>query len=52
MYFGCARSSLRHVRSLVAACMWDLVPGPEIEPGPPALAAWSLTHWTTREVPR
>ena len=24
---------------------------PAIEPGPPALGAWSLTHWTTREVP-
>ena len=31
--------------------MWDLVPWPEIEPGPPALGAWSLSHWTTREVP-
>ena len=37
---------------LVAACMWDLVPGPGIKPGCPALGAWSLTHWTTREVPR
>ena len=23
-----------------------------MEPGPPALGAWSLNHWTTREVPR
>ena len=36
---------------LVAAFMWDLVPRPRIEPGPPALGAWSLNHWTTREVP-
>ena len=36
---------------LVAACMQDLVPGPGIEPGPPALETQSLTHWTTREVP-
>ena len=36
---------------LVAACMWDLVPRPGIKPGFPALGAWSLTHWTTREVP-
>ena len=36
---------------LVAACMWDLVPWPGIEPRPPALGAWSLTHWTTREIP-
>ena len=31
--------------------MWDLVPWPGIEPGPPALGVWSLSHWTTREVP-
>ena len=30
--------------------MWDLVPWPGIEPGPPALGAWNLSHWTTREV--
>ena len=37
---------------LVTACVWDLVPRPGIEPRPPpALGAWSLTHWTTREVP-
>ena len=29
--------------------MWhDLVP-PGIEPRPPALGVWSLSHWTTRE---
>ena len=31
--------------------MWDLVPGSEIESSSPALGAWSLSHWTTREVP-
>ena len=31
--------------------MWDLVPWPGIEPQPPVLGAWSLSHWTTREVP-
>ena len=31
--------------------MWDLVPWPEIKPGPPVLGAWSLSHWTTREAP-
>ena len=31
--------------------MWDLVPQPGIKPGPPALGAESLSHWTTREVP-
>ena len=30
---------------------WDLVPWPGTEPGPPSLGAWSLNHWTTREVP-
>ena len=31
--------------------MWDLVHWPSVEPGPPALEAQSLSHWTTREVP-
>ena len=35
----------------LSCSMWDLVPQPGIKPGPPALGAWSLTHWTTREVP-
>ena len=29
--------------------MQDLVPWPGIEPGPPALGAWSLNCWTPRE---
>ena len=29
-----------------------LAPWPELEPGPPALEAWSHNHWTIREVPR
>ena len=32
--------------------MWNLFPLPGIEPGPPALGAWSLSHGTSREVPR
>ena len=32
--------------------MWDLVPWPGFEPGPPALGAQSLSHWTSRKVPR
>ena len=32
--------------------MWDLVPWAGIEAGSPALGAQSLSHWTTREVPR
>ena len=31
--------------------MWDLVPGPGIEPLPSALGAQRLSHWTTRESP-
>ena len=30
---------------------WDLVPRPGIKPGPPASAAWSLSHSTTGVVP-
>ena len=36
---------------LVSACVWDLVPWPGIEPGPPALGVRSLNHCATREVP-
>ena len=32
--------------------MWNLVPWAGIEPRPPALGVWSLSYWTTREVPR
>ena len=28
-----------------------LVPRPGIEPVPPALEAWSLKHWASREAP-
>ena len=30
----------------------DLVLWPGIEPGPPALRLWSLSHWATKEVPQ
>ena len=30
---------------------WDLVPQLGIGPRPPALSVWSLSYWTTREVP-
>ena len=30
---------------------WDLVPRPGIKLRPPALGAWSLSHWTAREDP-
>ena len=35
----------------VSCGIWDLVPWWGIEPGPPALKLWSLSCWTTREVP-
>ena len=59
--FGCIRSLFIWLQAgsivvacelLVAACMWDLVPGPGIEPGPPAWGVRSLNHCTTREVPK
>ena len=31
--------------------MWNLFYQPQIELGPPTLEAWSLSHWTTGEVP-
>ena len=43
-------------QGLVAACeifscsMQDLVPWPQIKPRPPALGAWSLSHWATKEL--
>ena len=40
------------LRALGLSCsIWDLVPWPRIEPRPPALEAWSLNQWTTRDVP-
>ena len=39
--------SLWHGNSLLR----DLVPWAGTELGPPALGAWSLSHWTTREGP-
>ena len=29
--------------------IWDLIPWPGIKPWPPALGAWSLSHWITEE---
>ena len=42
--FNCSMQTVR-------CSMWDLVPWPGIEPRPPALGTWSLSHCTTREVP-
>ena len=41
--FSCGKRAL--------SCWMQLAPWPGIEPRPPALGAWSLNHWTTREVP-
>lgn len=32
--------------------MWDIIPRSVVQSGSPALGAWNLRHWTTREVPR
>ena len=34
----------------LSCSMWDLVPWPGIEPRPPTLETWSLSHWTHKEV--
>ena len=46
---SCSRWNLwlQHANSLVE----NLFPQPGVEPVPSALAAWSLSQWTTREVP-
>ena len=50
-------SLLRHVGSFscgtwtLSCGMWDLVSWPGTKPRPPALRVWSLSPWTTREVP-
>ena len=49
-FFGCAGS--RYGVPTLCCTLRDLVPRPGIEPGPPALGAWRLSHWTTRELPR
>ena len=36
---------------ILSCSMWDLVPRPGIELGPPELGVHSLGHWATREVP-
>ena len=41
--FGSAGSYLWHVG--------PYLPQQGLNPGPPTLGAWNLSHWTTREVP-
>ena len=51
------RSSLQHMRSLVAACellVWHVGSSfqtRELNLGPPALGLWRISHWTIREFP-
>ena len=48
----CPFVCLIHLSALGLSCgIWHLVPWPGIDLGPPALGAWSLSHWTTREAP-
>ena len=35
----------------LSCSMWHQLPDQGLNPRPPALGAWSLSHWTTREVP-
>lgn len=52
------RWCIRPCQVLVVACTvfscgtWELVTLPGIEPKPPALRTWSLSCWTTREIPK
>ena len=43
LIFGCGIQTL-------SCGVWDLVPWPGIEPGPHALGAKCLSHWTAREL--
>ena len=49
--FSCGVWDLYLLRHAKCCDMWDLVPQPGIEPGLPALGAWSLCHQTSRKVP-
>ena len=41
-----------YLAALSLSCsMWNLVPRPGNEPGPPVSGAWSFSYWITREVP-
>ena len=35
----------------LSCSVWNLVPQPRIKLRPPTLRAWSLSHWTAKEVP-
>ena len=46
--FRCTGFQLQHANSQLQQVRSSSLTG--VEPGPPALGAWSLSHWTTREV--
>ena len=52
LFFYLTALSLSWGMWTLSCAMWDLVPWQVIESGPSPLGAWSLSHWTTREVPR
>ena len=47
---ACRIFDLRCGTWTLSYCMWYLVPGPGIGPGPPASGVQSLSQWTTKEV--
>ena len=51
MFIYLAVPCLSYTRQTLSCGMWDLVPSTGIKPGPSALGVWSLSLWTTREVP-
>ena len=50
---GAPPSSPRHAGSLVASCKLLVAAdgSSRMGPGPPAVGEWSLSHWTSGEVP-
>ena len=46
-----AHRTFSWIRWTLSCGLWDLVPQQGIEPSLPVLGVWSLSHWTTREVP-
>lgn len=46
----CGIVRLHHSKWTLSCSMWDLVPQPGIETGPPELGVGSLCHWTTGTV--
>ena len=48
---GCFHFILFYFLAYCMSC-GNLVPQPEIEPGPSAVRVWSPNHWTAREFPR